>query len=131
MGKWCSCLRQEGGKNLQPHVLLIPVAIGAPLNQLDLVIQSFDEAELDLVTGRAIHRDAIPVPFDQADKLLEGEDLLPFELLAPAGEELAGPTCPAIRPELAEFFLEEVGGGQALVGSQQLPQRAAACQREI
>lgn len=64
VGKVSSFPRQEGGQNLESHILLVPVAVGAPLNHANLVIQAFDEAELDLVAGHAIRRDARPVPFD-------------------------------------------------------------------
>jgi hypothetical protein len=46
VGECCSFPRQEGGQNLEPHVLLIPIAMGAPLNYANLVIQALDEAEL-------------------------------------------------------------------------------------
>jgi hypothetical protein len=49
VGECCSFPRQEGGQNLEPHVLLIQIAIGAPLNHANLVIQALDEAELDAV----------------------------------------------------------------------------------
>ena len=73
----------------------------------------------------------VPVPFDQGGKLLEGPEPLPLELLLPAGEELARPAFTPIGPELPELLLEQVGGGQALVGAQQLLERAATGQREI
>ena len=49
VGECCSFPRQEGGQKLEPHVLLIPIAIGAPLNHANLVIQALDEVELDVV----------------------------------------------------------------------------------
>ena len=131
MGECCSFSRQEGRQNLEPEILLIPIAIGAPLNHTNLVIQSFDESQLDLVAGRAIRRDAVPVPLDQGGKFLKRPEPLPFELLLPADKKLAGPAFPAIGPELAELLLEQVGGGQSLVGPEQLPKRAAPGQREI
>jgi hypothetical protein len=105
VGECGSFSRQEGRENLQPQIVLIPIAVGAPLNHANLVIQSLDEAELDLVPGCAICRDAVPMPFDQHGKLLEGPEPLPLKLLAPAGEELASPAFPAIGPQLAELLL--------------------------
>jgi len=131
VGELSSFPRQEGRENLEPEILLIPIAVGAPLNHADLVIQSFDQAQLDLVAGGAIRHDAVPVPFDQGGKSLKGAESLPLELFPPAGEELARPACPTRRPELPELLLEQVGRGQALVGPQQLLERAAAGQREI
>ena len=96
VGACCLCSRQEGRENLQLQIVLIPIAIGAPLKHTNFVIQSLDEAELDLVPGYAICRDALPVLFDQEGKLLEGPEPLPLELFLPAGEELARPAFPAI-----------------------------------
>lgn len=41
--------RQEVGQNLEPHVLVVPVAIVALLIYPDLVIQPLDEARLTLL----------------------------------------------------------------------------------
>ena len=49
VGKVSSFPRQEGGQNLESHILLVLVAVGAPLNHANLVIQAFDEAERDLL----------------------------------------------------------------------------------
>jgi hypothetical protein len=106
-------------------------AIGAQLNHANLVIQTFDEPQLGRVARGAIRHDAVPVPFDQGGKLLERPEPLPFELLLPAGKELAGSAFPAIGPELAERLLEQVGDGLPRVGPEQLPKRAADHQREI
>ncbi len=131
MGSFCSFSRQEGRENLQPQVCLIPIAIGAPLNHTNFVIQSLDEAELDRIPWMAIGHDAVPVPLDQGGKFLKRPEPLPLELLLPTGEELARPPFTTVGPELPELLLEQVGGGQALVGPQQLPKRAAAGQCEI
>ena len=131
MGELCSFPRQESGQNFEPQVLLVPVAIGAPLIHEDLVIQTFDEAQLDLVAGRAICRDAIPVPLDQGGEFLKRPEPLPLELVLPAGKELARPALVAIGPELAELLLEQAVSGKSLVGQQLLAERAAASQREI
>ena len=39
MGDFYSCSRQEGRENLQPQIVLIPIAVGAPLNHADFVFQ--------------------------------------------------------------------------------------------
>jgi transposase InsO family protein len=43
--------RQKGGQNLEPNVLLVSVAIVAPLNHADLVTQPLNEARLTLLRG--------------------------------------------------------------------------------
>jgi len=86
-------LRQEGGENLAPHILLIPIAVDVSLHHTNLVIQTFDETQLHLVVRP-----------------------LPLELLLPMGEELASPPFAAIEPQLPELLLEQLGCSQALVG---------------
>lgn len=98
------------------------------MNHANLVLQAIDEAQLDLVAGRALRREARLVPFDQGGKLLEGPEPLPFELPLPAGKKLAGPALAARGPELPELLFEQGGGGQALVGPQQFLKRATASQ---
>lgn len=71
VGELSSFPRQEGGQNLEPERLLISIAVGTPLNCANLVIQSFDEAQLDLVAGFAVRDDAVPVPFNQGGELLK------------------------------------------------------------
>jgi hypothetical protein len=71
VGRLCSFLRQEGRENLEPQVLLIPVAVGAPLNHANLVVQSFDERQIDLVAGVAVRHDAVPVLLDQGGEFLK------------------------------------------------------------
>ena len=46
------------------------------MNHPNPVIQALDEAQLNLVAGRAICDDAIPMAFDQDSKLLEESELL-------------------------------------------------------
>lgn len=72
VGRFCSFLRQEGRENLEPHVLLIPVTVGAPLNHANLVVQSFDEPQLDLVAGFAVRHDAVQVILKLGGEFLKG-----------------------------------------------------------
>ena len=55
-------------------------SVGSALDHPDLVVESFDKAEGDLVLGLAVSGDAIPVPFDQLGELLEGLEPLPLQL---------------------------------------------------
>jgi hypothetical protein len=49
----------------------------------------------------------------------------------PVLEEAAGPAFPAVVPELAERFLEEIGRVQPLVGGEQRLERPPAVEREV
>ena len=128
---WVNCPpfpRQEGGQNLEPEIVFITIATGAPLIHASRVIQALDEVQLDLVTGRAIRREVLPLLFDRSGKLLEGPEPLPGELLQPAGNKLAGPAFAARGPELPELLLAQVGGRHALVCPQPLPEPPAVRQ---
>ena len=72
MDDFCSFLRQKGGQNLESEILLIPIAVGAPLNHPDLIIQPLDKTEFHLVAGLAARHDAVPVLLDQGGELLKG-----------------------------------------------------------
>ena len=131
IGDFYSFSRQESRENLRPQIFLIPIAVSSPLNHTNLVIQPFDEPQLDLVPWVAVGRDAGPVALDQSGKFLKRPEPLPLEQLMPAGEELTRSVFPAIGQELPELLLQQVGGGQALVGPQQFLERAVTCLRAI
>jgi hypothetical protein len=56
---------------------------------------------------------------------------LPFERRTPVPEEAARPALLLVTPELAKGLLEQVGGVQPLVGSEQGPQCLSALQRKV
>src|ERR1700694_2293830 len=101
------------------------------LDDPDLVVEPFDEAERDFVLRLAVGGDAVPMAIDHGGELLIGFQSLPFERRAPVLEEAPCPTLLLITPELAKGLLEQIGSVQPFVGSQQRPQRLAALQREV
>lgn len=128
VGALSSFPRQEIGQHLEPEILLTSIAIGALLNHPNLVIQALDEARLTLLRG-VQYAATRPVLLNQSGTLLEGPEPLPFELLLPAGKKLADPAFAVRDPESPELLREQVGGGQALVGPQQVPERPAAASK--
>ena len=114
--------RKEGSDDLELEVLLVAVAVGAPLQDADLVVEVLDQAEADLVLGAAVGGDAVPVALDHRGELPVGPEPLPLEALLPAVEEGARPDLGLVAPELAEGLLEQVGDAEPLVGRQQLLQ---------
>lgn len=52
--------RQHAGEHLQAQVVLVAETVGASLDDADLVVESFDEAEGYLVLGVAVGSDAVP-----------------------------------------------------------------------
>ena len=67
----------------------------------------------------AVGGDAVPVPLDHLGELLVGLQALPFQLRPPVLEELPRPRLAAVVPQLAEGFLEQVGGVQPFVRAEQ------------
>ena len=59
------------------QVFAIPDAIRSALDNADLVVQPFHEAERDFVVGVAVAHKAIPVPLDHGGKVLKGLEALP------------------------------------------------------
>lgn len=82
------------------QVVLVQQSVAAPLDDADLVVQPFDQAERDLVLRPAVGRDPVPVPLDRLGELLEGLKPLPAQRGTPLIEELAGPSFAAVLPEL-------------------------------
>src|ERR1035438_365521 len=111
--------RKRAGENLEFQVFLVVQTIGTALDYADLVVQAFHEAKGDFVFWFAVGGDTVPVPLDHGGKLFEGLQTLPFQLRAPALEELSCPGLAVVVPELAKGFLEHIGGIEALVGSEQ------------
>src|SRR5712692_7331981 len=124
-------LRQHAGEDLEAEVLFVAEAVRATLEDPDLVVQSLDEAERDLVLRVAVGRDAVPVPVDHGRKLLVGAQALPAQGDAPGLEEAARPRLAAVVPELPERFLEQVGDVEPLVGAEQRGERLAATERQV
>ena len=101
------------------------------MDDVDLVVQAFDEAERDLVLGSAVGGDAVPVAVDHRGELLVGFEPLPFEALAPVLEEAARPGLALVVPELAERLLQHIGRVQPFVGGKQCLQRPASVEVEV
>src|SRR3972149_1169105 len=78
--------RQERGDDLELEVLLVSVAVSAPLEDADLVVQPLDQAEAHLVLRPAVGGDSVPVSVDHLHGLLLGRAPLPLEALLPAVE---------------------------------------------
>src|SRR6266851_2566998 len=124
-------LRQHAGENLEPEVLFVAEPVRAALEDADLVVQSLDEAERDLVLRAAVGRDPLPVPLNHRGELLVGPQALPLERRPPVLEEAARPALAPVVPELPERFLEQVRGVQPLVGGEQRRERPAAAEGQV
>ena len=111
--------RQHASEDFEPKVFLVAQAVGTTLDDTDLVVQAFDEAERDFVLWLAVGGDAVPVSLDHVGEVLVGFQALPFQLRPPVLEELPRPSLAVVIPELGEGLLQYVGGVQALVGRQQ------------
>ena len=114
-----SKLRQHAGQDLQSKVLFVAKSVGATLKHADFIIQTFDEAERDLILRLAVGGDAIPVSLDHVSEVLVGFQALPFELRPPVLEELPGPCFAVVIPKLAKGLLQQIRGVESLVGREQ------------
>ena len=74
---------------------------------------------------------AIPMGFNQLGKLSIRLQSLPFQAVLPSFKEGAGTALGSVIPELAEGFLEEVGGVQTPVGLEQFFQGSSAIQTQV
>src|SRR5918996_937317 len=96
-----------------------------------LLFSPSTKPERDLVLRAAVGRDPLPVPLNHRGELLVGTQALPLERRPPVLEEAARPALAPVVPELAERFLEQVGGVQALVGGEQRFEGPAAAESQI
>src|SRR5207253_2399721 len=74
-----SDFREHTRKDFQSQVFFVTEAIGSSLENADFVVESFDEAQSNLVFGVAIESDAVPVILDHLGELFERLETLPFE----------------------------------------------------
>src|SRR5712691_1668592 len=123
--------RQYAGEDFEAEVLFVAEPVGATLEHTDLVVQPLDEAERELVLRAAVGRDPLPVPLNHRGELLVRRQALPLQRRPPVLEEAARPALPAVVPELAERFLEQVRGVQPLVGGEQGRERPAAAEGQV
>ena len=79
------------------------------MDDANLVVQPFDEAQRDLVLRLAIGGDSIPMALDHLGELLVGRKALPLQACAPGLEESPRPSLALVAPELPEGLLEQVG----------------------
>src|SRR3974377_77366 len=69
---------QHAGEDFESQILFVAQAVGAALDDSDLVVEPLDEAERDFVFEPAVGGDAVPMTIDHRGKLLIG-----LEPLAP------------------------------------------------
>src|SRR5216683_1606152 len=105
--------------------------VGAALKDTDLVVQSLDEPEGDLVFGAAVGGNPVPVLLNHRGKSLIGRQALPLQGRPPVLEEAPRPALAAIAPELPERFFEQVRRVEPLVGGEQGLQGPPAIQGEV
>ena len=63
---------QHASEDLEPQIFLVAQAVGASLDDANLVVESFDEAQRDFVLRLAVGRDTIPMTVDHCGELLVG-----------------------------------------------------------
>src|SRR5262244_4083125 len=126
-----SQLRQHSSKNLEPQIFFVSQSVGTSLNDTNLVIESFDEAQGDFVFGSAVGSNAVPMVLDHLRKFLIGSKPLPFERCLPVLKEGPRPAFTLVAAELATGLLKQVGGIESLVGIEQGLKRLAAFKGKV
>lgn len=126
-----SDFRQHTGKDFQSQILLVAQSVCAALDDANFVVETLDEAERDLVFRIAVGSDPLPMTLDHFRELLVRLEALPLEAGFPVVEEAPRPTLALVAPQLAEGFLQDVGGMESLVGGQQGLQGLSAIERQV
>ena len=119
-------LRQHACKNFQSQVFFVAQSVCATLDDADLIVQTFNESERDLVLGLAVGSDSIPMPIDHLSEFLVGFEALPLQARTPVLEEAACPPLALVVPELTEGLPEQIRRIQAFVCRQQRLERLPA-----
>ena len=126
-----SQLWQHRSKSFEPHIFFVSKAIGTPLDDTNLVVESLDKSQRHFVLRPAVSGNAIPMTLDHLCKFFIGSKPLPFERRLPVLKKAPGPTFALIAPQLTERFLEQICAVQPLVSTQQSLQRLAAFKCKI
>src|SRR5215470_4830471 len=79
--------RQHASEDREAKVLLVAQAVGASLNDADLVVEPLNESKRDFVLRFAIGGDAVPMAIDHVGELLVGLQSLPLERRPPVVKE--------------------------------------------
>lgn len=95
-----SDLRKHTTEDFESQVFLISQPVSSALEDTDLIVQAFDEAEGDFVLRLAVGGESVPVPIDHVGELLVGFEALPLQLRTPVLEELPCPGFAAVIPQL-------------------------------
>lgn len=119
----------EGGPNLEEEVLLIAVAIGSALDDLDGVVDALDHAGVERVT--TARQDAVPIALQALGEELQCGDGALLGLLAPLFPGSGSPRGLAVEPQPFELVAQQVHAQQRLIGGQQLLQPHRLLGRQI
>ena len=66
-------------EDLEPQIFLVAQAVGAPLDDADLVVEALNEAERDFVFRLAVGGDTVPMPINHRGELLKRFEPLPLQ----------------------------------------------------
>ena len=124
-------LWKHARQNLQAQVFLVSQSVGTPLQNPNLVVQSFHKAQRHFILRLAIGSDAVPVANDHQGEVLVGSQTLPLQGCSPVLHESSGPAFLLIVPQLAERFLQQIGRVQPFVGFKQFLQRTPTVERQV
>src|SRR5271157_5963891 len=122
---------QHAREDFEAEVLFVSKSVGSSLDDADLVVDPFDEAQRHLVLLMAIRRDPVPVFLDHPGELVVRLEALPPQGRLPSLEESPRPHLPLVVPQLTEHLLEQIGFVQPPVGLEQRLQRLTPLLRQV
>ena len=111
-------VRDERCEHFESEILLVFDAVSPSLNDPDLVVEAFHEAERDFVVGMAIADNAVPVSLDHGGEFFKRLQALPTQLRSPIAKEFFGPDGLVVIPKLVETFFQQIRLMQPPVGVQ-------------
>jgi len=111
-------LAREGGFELQDEVCVVAEAVRLPLDDLDLVVDSFETPGVDRVA--AVIQDSLRVPQQVSGEAGQRRDPAFMRQGAPLVECFPGPRRMLVVSDPLQLVLEDIDGVQAFVGCEQL-----------
>ena len=98
-------LREHARQNLQAQVFLVAQSVSPPLQNPNLVVQSFNKAQRYLVLRLTVSSNPIPVAKDHQSEVLVGSQTLPLQSIYPVLHEPSRPAFIAVTTSLAKVTL--------------------------
>ncbi len=95
-----SPLRKERRNDFKSQVVHVSDAKGATLDDSNFVVEALHETEGNFMIRLAVADDAVPMTFNQSNKVFEWFHPAPTQLAFPVAEKFTGPRGIVVIPQL-------------------------------